>query len=147
MILVKTIPQATPTFASRPATAHARIPSRSASNFSVRAAIAPLGLDRHGEGNHVHSPLHRFVDVADGGLVVADDDGLELRRVLKKSWRMKRAEILSPPVMALTLDSFRRRPCSVSMAVTKRAPRSPAKSVGWRSPRVSTKVSIEAVAA
>jgi hypothetical protein len=65
----------------------------------------------------------------------------------KKSCRMKRAEILSPPVRLLTLDSAQRRPCSVSMEETKRAPRRPAMSVGCRSLRVSMKVSIGALAA
>ena len=73
--------------------------------------------------------------------------GLELRRCIQKSWRMKRAEILSPPVMGLDPDSFQASTLSGFDGRHKRAPRSPAKSVGWRSPRVSTKVSIEAVAA
>ena len=61
--------------------------------------------------------------------------------------RMKRAEILSPPVRFLSLDSAQRFPCSVSMAATKRAPRSPAISVGCRSVRVSMNVSIGALVA
>ena len=44
-------------------------------------------------------------------------------------------------------DSAQRRPCSVSMADTKRAPRRPAMSVGCRSVRVSMKVSIGALVA
>lgn len=48
----------------------------------------------------------------------------------KKSHRMNRAAILSPPVKDLIFDSAHRTPSSVSMAVTNRAPRKPAKSVG-----------------
>ena len=46
---------------------------------------------------------------------------------------MNRAVILSPPVIVLIFASAQRRPCSVSAAVTSRAPRSPAMSVGCRS--------------
>src|SRR5450755_29578 len=48
----------------------------------------------------------------------------------KKSHRMNRAAILSPPVRDLIFDSAQRDPSSVSIAVTNRAPRKPAKSVG-----------------
>ena len=64
----------------------------------------------------------------------------------KKSWRMKRAAIVSPPVSALILASAHRRPSSVSTAVTRRAPRRAASSVGWRSFEEATKVSIGALA-
>ena len=46
---------------------------------------------------------------------------------------MKRAEIGSPPVNGLMRFSAQARPSSVSVAQTKRAPRSMARSVGWRS--------------
>jgi hypothetical protein len=58
---------------------------------------------------------------------------------------MNRAAILSPPVSALILLSAHRRPSSVSMAVTRRAPCRPAKSVGCRSLVDAVKVSIGAV--
>ena len=61
--------------------------------------------------------------------------------------RMNRAVIGSPPVIALTFASANPRPCSVSLAVTRRAPLSMASSVECRSLRASVKVSIAAVAA
>ena len=65
----------------------------------------------------------------------------------KKSWRMKRAVILSPPVSALSLLSAQRLPCSVSIEVTILAPRKPAMSVGWRSPVVAMNMSMGATVA
>jgi hypothetical protein len=63
----------------------------------------------------------------------------------KKSARMNRADILSPPVRALMRDSAQRLPSSVSIAVTNRLPCRPASSVGWRSTDEAVKVSIGAV--
>ena len=60
----------------------------------------------------------------------------------KKSIRINRAAILSPPVSAFILLSAQRRPSSVSTAVTNLAPWSPARSVGWRSCDDAVKVSI-----
>ena len=60
---------------------------------------------------------------------------------------MKRAVMRSPPVSALSLLSAHRLPCSVSIEVTMRAPRSPAMSVGWRSPVVAMNMSIGATVA
>ena len=51
----------------------------------------------------------------------------------KKSFRINRAVIGSPPVSDLIRDSAHLRPRSVSDAITKRAPLSIANSVGWRS--------------
>ena len=65
----------------------------------------------------------------------------------KKSCRMKRAVMRSPPVSALSLLSAQRLPCSVSIEVTIRAPRRPAMSVGWRSPVVAMNMSIGATVA
>src|SRR2546428_13853603 len=50
---------------------------------------------------------------------------------------MKRAVILSPPVSALIFVSSQLRLFCVSWATTRRAPRSLARSVGWRSLRVT----------
>ena len=65
----------------------------------------------------------------------------------KKSWRMKRAVILSPPVSALILVSSQRRPFWVSCATTSRAPRSLARSVGWCSALLAMKVDMSATVA
>ena len=113
----------------------------------LQVLVAALG--RHGdrERDQVQPAFHRLVDIANGGLVVARHEQLELREELEEVRRMKRAEILSPPVRFLSFDSAQRFPCSVSMAATKRAPRSPAISVGCRSVRVSMKVSIGALVA
>jgi len=59
--------------------------------------------------------------------------------------RMNRADILSPPVIDLILLSAHLRPSSVSIAVTRRAPRKPAISVGCRSVVDAVNVSIGAV--
>lgn len=64
---------------------------------------------------------------------------------VRESCLMNRADTMSPPVSCLILDSAQRRPSSVSAALTRRAPRSPARSVGWRSPLVAVNVSIGAV--
>jgi hypothetical protein len=45
----------------------------------------------------------------------------------KKSCRMNRADILSPPVKALIFASAHRRPCSTSEQITSRAPHEPSK--------------------
>lgn len=63
----------------------------------------------------------------------------------KKSCRMKRAAMGSPPVSCLSLASLHFLPFSVSVAVTRRAPRSIANSVGCRSPYASVNVSMGAV--
>jgi hypothetical protein len=63
------------------------------------------------------------------------------------SWRMKRALIRSPPVSCLMRLSGHALPCSVSEAVTTRAPHSLAISVRCRSLFDAVKVSIEDVAA
>jgi hypothetical protein len=64
---------------------------------------------------------------------------------LKRPCRMKRALTRSPPVSILMRLSAQRLPSSVSFAVTKRAPRRSASSVGWRSTCAAAKVSIGAV--
>ena len=62
--------------------------------------------------------------------MIASDEQFELRENSKKSHRMNRAAILSPPVNDLTFDSAHLAPSSVSIAVTNLAPRKLAKSVG-----------------
>jgi hypothetical protein len=113
----------------------------------LEVLVAALG--RHGdrERDQVQPPLHRFVDVADGGLVVARHEQLELREELEEvlAHEARRDLVATGEVLDLGLGPA--PPCSVSMAATKRAPRRPARSVGCRSVRVSMKVSIGALAA
>ena len=68
----------------QPSTAQARMPSRSASSFSGSVLSRLARRDRHGERDQVQPAPHRLVDVADGGLVVAGDDELELRHELEE---------------------------------------------------------------
>ena len=90
--------------------------------------------DLHRERDQQQAAPHGFVDGSRG----ADEwlpvmNSLKVGVKSKKSCRMKRAVILSPPVTALSLASSQRRPFLVSVATTKRAPRSLARSVGCRS--------------
>jgi hypothetical protein len=79
--------------------------------------VAAVDWDGHGEGDQVQPAPHRLVDVANGGLVVAGDDQLELRH--------KFEEVLPHEPGRDLVATGQRRPCSVSVAVTRRAPRSP----------------------
>ena len=71
-----------------------------------------------------------FVDRSQVWFVVARDQQFELRQEFEEVLSINRAEILSPPVSVLIFASAQRRPSSVSVTVTRRAPRRPARSVG-----------------
>src|SRR6056297_1569816 len=49
-----------------------------------KALVALGGGDGDGKRHHVQTPFHRLIHIANGGLVVADDQKLELRYELKK---------------------------------------------------------------
>ena len=123
------------------------MPSRSLSSFSVSLPSRRSGGIVTVNGIRCSRRFIASSTLRIDGLWLPAITNLNCGTYSKKSWRMKRADTLSPPVMALTLDSFQRRPCSVSMDDTKRAPRRPARSVGCRSVRASMNVSIGALAA
>ena len=131
----------------QPSSAQARMPSRSASNFSVNLPSRLSGGMVTVNGIMCSLRFIASSTLRIEGLWLPATSSLNCGKKSKKSWRMKRADTLSPPVMVLIFDSFQRRPCSVSIDATKRAPRRPARSVGCLSERVSIKVSIGALAA
>ena len=78
--------------------------------------LRPLGLellgelgvalrrrDSDGERHQVEPPPHSLVDRIEAGLMIARDDELELRREMKKSRPIKRADNSSPPVRVFDL--------------------------------------------
>jgi hypothetical protein len=66
------------------------------------------------------APIASSTDRSDG-LWLPAVKSLKVGRYSKKSWRMNRAETVSPPVSCLMRDSAQRRPSSVSVAVTMRS--------------------------
>ena len=106
------------------------MPDHSAFNLSVSSwSRSDVGMVT-ANGIRWKPAPNSFVDRSQARLVVAGDNQLEGGPNSKKSCRMNRAETMSPPVNCLIRDSAHRRPSSVSVAVTRRAPRRPARSVG-----------------
>lgn len=62
--------------------------------------------------------------------MIARDDQLEFREELEEITPHESRRNFVSPVKDLIFDSAHRTPSSVSMAVTNRAPRKPARSVG-----------------
>jgi hypothetical protein len=104
------------------------------SAFSLSGSVSFIGRDCHVERDEVEAAPDRLIDGAQARFMIAGDDEFELRRVFKKILPHERAAILSPPVSVLIRLSAQCLPSSVSIAVTNRAPRKPASSIGWRSP-------------
>ena len=81
-----------------------------------QVGIALFGRDCHGERNQVEPGADRLVYPAQSWLWLPAKSSLNCGSKVKKSWRMKRAVIGSPPVSALILLSAHRLPSSVSLS-------------------------------
>ena len=112
--------------------------------FLWKLTISLLLLDDDIERDQMQTPTDGLIDASQARPVIAGNQRLEDR--------LEREEILphepganpAPPVSALIFDSAHWRPISVLIAVTRRAPRRPARSVGCRSAVLAMNVSMGA---
>ncbi len=100
---------------------------------------------RDGEGYKVQTATNCFVYGAKAWLMVTGDDQFELRYELKEVLAHEPGGDPIATRQRLDFDSAQRAPSSVSMAVTIRAPRSPASSVGCFSVLLTVKTDMGAV--